>query len=295
MIVDIQTRRLRTIGQLRAFVDGNEAARFQVQDRDEVYGFVRETLIRFDYATRQPGQGRGIDVSGRRDQRLAPADGAPGSAVARDREDPRPAWGQPWPAVRAQVHGGGHPLAGGSRRGLRADVGAGHARGPAAPIRSFPGCAVRASRDALERAHLQPARLRDVSRQAYRLEQDAGGECSGRAAPSAGTRRSAWVCARGHRPPRRSGRGQGPVPDQLGRRDHPVSIHRRRSRYLAALPGPATGGPAVVLSVRDPRFPRRQWQRVHQPPGRRAARKAKRGDVHQVARPAFERQCPGRE
>ena len=49
MIVDIQTRRLRTIGQLRAFLEGNEAVDFQPQDRNEAYGFVRETLQRFGY------------------------------------------------------------------------------------------------------------------------------------------------------------------------------------------------------------------------------------------------------
>ncbi len=37
MIVDIQTRRLRTIGQLRAFVEGNEAVDFQPRDREEAY------------------------------------------------------------------------------------------------------------------------------------------------------------------------------------------------------------------------------------------------------------------
>ena len=49
MIVDIQTRRLRTIGQLRAFVEGNEAVDFQPRGRDEAYGFVRDTLERFGY------------------------------------------------------------------------------------------------------------------------------------------------------------------------------------------------------------------------------------------------------
>ena len=49
MIVDIQTRRLRTIGQLRAFVEGNEAVDFQPRDRDEAYGFVRDTPERFGY------------------------------------------------------------------------------------------------------------------------------------------------------------------------------------------------------------------------------------------------------
>ena len=38
MIVDIQTRRLRTIGQLCAFNEGNEAVIFQPQDRDGVWG-----------------------------------------------------------------------------------------------------------------------------------------------------------------------------------------------------------------------------------------------------------------
>ena len=51
MIVDIQTRRLRTIGQLCAFIEGNEAVIFQPQDRDGVYTFIRETLVRFGYVT----------------------------------------------------------------------------------------------------------------------------------------------------------------------------------------------------------------------------------------------------
>ena len=37
------------IGQLRAFVEGNEAVDFQPRDRDEAYGFVRETLERFGH------------------------------------------------------------------------------------------------------------------------------------------------------------------------------------------------------------------------------------------------------
>ena len=49
MIVDIQTRRPRTIGQLRAFVEGNEAVDFEPRDREEAYGFVRDTLGRFGY------------------------------------------------------------------------------------------------------------------------------------------------------------------------------------------------------------------------------------------------------
>ena len=47
--MDIRTRRLRTIGQFRAFVEGNEAVDFQPRDRDEAYGFVRDMLERFGY------------------------------------------------------------------------------------------------------------------------------------------------------------------------------------------------------------------------------------------------------
>ena len=47
--MDIQTRRLRTIEQLRAFVEGNEAVDFQPRDRGEAYGFARATLERFGY------------------------------------------------------------------------------------------------------------------------------------------------------------------------------------------------------------------------------------------------------
>ena len=81
--MDIQTRRLRTIEQLRAFVEGNEAVVFQPRDRADAYGFVRDTLERFGY--RRLGKrdkGGGSAVPGRRDRHLAQADGAPGAAVA---------------------------------------------------------------------------------------------------------------------------------------------------------------------------------------------------------------------
>ena len=59
------------------------------------------------------------------------------------------------------------------------------------------------------------------------------------------------------------------------------------SGYLGALPGPAARGVVVVLSVPDPRLPRRQRQRIHQPPGRCAPREAARQAVHQVPGPGI--------
>ena len=49
MNVDIETRRLRTIGQLQAFVEGSEAVDFHPKGRAQAYGFVRDMLERFGY------------------------------------------------------------------------------------------------------------------------------------------------------------------------------------------------------------------------------------------------------
>ena len=89
MIVDIQTRRLRTVGHrplavdLRAFVGGNEAVDFQPRDRDEAYGFVRDTPERFGYGhlgKHDDGMVLKFLVAApprRRGGRIAQADGAP--------------------------------------------------------------------------------------------------------------------------------------------------------------------------------------------------------------------------
>ncbi len=43
------TERLRTVEQIRDFLDGNGEVEFRPRDRDEAYGFVRRTLVRLDY------------------------------------------------------------------------------------------------------------------------------------------------------------------------------------------------------------------------------------------------------
>ena len=45
----LQTERLRTMDQLRAFVEGSEPVDYRPEDRAAAYGFVRRTLARFDY------------------------------------------------------------------------------------------------------------------------------------------------------------------------------------------------------------------------------------------------------
>ena len=49
MIVTLRTERIRTLDQMRAFLEGSEPADFQITDRTSAYVFVRRTLVRFEY------------------------------------------------------------------------------------------------------------------------------------------------------------------------------------------------------------------------------------------------------
>ena len=45
----LQTERIRTLDQIRAFVEGSEAVDFTGTDRESVYEFVRQALVWMDY------------------------------------------------------------------------------------------------------------------------------------------------------------------------------------------------------------------------------------------------------
>ena len=49
MIVTLQTQRVRSLEQVRAFVEGSEAVDFAGGDREGVYTLVRRTLVQLDY------------------------------------------------------------------------------------------------------------------------------------------------------------------------------------------------------------------------------------------------------
>ena len=51
MILTLDTERLRTLSEVRAFLDGSHPVNFRLVDRDDAYGFVRRTLVRFRYTT----------------------------------------------------------------------------------------------------------------------------------------------------------------------------------------------------------------------------------------------------
>ena len=60
----LRTERIRTLDQLRAFLDGNEPADFELTDRTSAYAFVRRTLVRFEYhGLRRPDNGVGLGAA----------------------------------------------------------------------------------------------------------------------------------------------------------------------------------------------------------------------------------------
>ena len=58
MIVTLRTERIRTLDQVRTFVEGNEPADFELADCGSGYAFIRRTLVRFEYhGLRKPDKG----------------------------------------------------------------------------------------------------------------------------------------------------------------------------------------------------------------------------------------------
>ena len=49
MILNLDTERLRTLAEVRAFLDGSDPVDFRLADRDDAYAFARRTLVRFRY------------------------------------------------------------------------------------------------------------------------------------------------------------------------------------------------------------------------------------------------------
>ena len=189
MIVDIQTRRLRTTEQLRAFVEGNEAVDFRPRNRDEAYGFVQETLKRFGYRR-----------LGKRDKSMVLRFLMAATGISRQQMERLVRQWRETGAVRDRRGGGrSRPFA---RKYAAVDIrllaevdeayeqmsGLATREVLRLPVRGVRRRAVRAPRDDLERARLQPPGLGDLPRQAHRVVEDAAHDRGHRPAPGAGTR-----------------------------------------------------------------------------------------------------------
>ena len=264
-------------GQLCAFIEGNEAVIFHPQDRDGVYTFIRETLVRFGYVT------LGKRYKGVVLKLLVVATGHSRQQTERLVRQWRKTG-----AIRDRRGGSrGRPFA-----------------------RQFSGADIRLLAE-VDEAFEQMSGLatRAILRRQYevfgdprfeRLATISNGHIYNLRAPSTNcAKRTVWTKTRAltvsiglRQTPQpdgqpghvrvdtlhawtafswRLGRRQGRVSDQSDGRCVPVRVRRYGSGYLGALPGPAARGVVVVLSVANSRLPRRLRRRIHQPPGRCAS------------------------
>ena len=60
MIVTLRTERIRTLDDVRAFLEGSEAADITLHDRREAYAFIERTLVRFRYHFGLSRAGKGL-------------------------------------------------------------------------------------------------------------------------------------------------------------------------------------------------------------------------------------------
>ena len=60
MIVTLQTQRVRTLEQVRVFIEGSEAVDFVGGDREGVYVLVRRTLVQLEYHHRLSKPDKGL-------------------------------------------------------------------------------------------------------------------------------------------------------------------------------------------------------------------------------------------
>jgi hypothetical protein len=129
---------------------------------------------------------------------------------------------------------------------------------------------------------LQPQSVEGVSHGAGASGAHAGQYGEHWRATQTTTAQPAWVPARGYRASRTSRRPAGTVSHQRGGHGDAMASGGVRRDDLRAAPIAGSGGDAASDSVRQPRLPLRQRQRVHQPPGGGVTGKTASG-VHQIA------------
>ena len=308
MILTLDAERLRTLAELGAFLDGSDPVDFRLTERDDAYAFrAADTGAVPVRGVRQAGQGVAQTVSGQGDGIVA------GAADTADRPVPGDGTDRGSPpgtraAVRAALHGGGHPPSGGDRRDPRRPVRRRHQTGDATPVRGLRGRPLRASGGTLQQPPLPPAREHDLPSATGLDGQDTAGADRHRRAPQAASRRPTGLPARRLRAPGRPRRREGHLSDQ--RPSKPTACGRRSPSTSSSVPSRPSPKPSCCPSSKrsstlspsgssaSTRTTRRAETRrlgVHQPPRRLAARQAPCRGVHQVAAAALQRQRPRRE
>ena len=265
------TERLRTMEQVRAFVEGSEPVAYQPEDRRSAYEFVRRTLVRFDY----PLLGRADRGCGGRAY-IGKACGFSPTQISR--------------LIRQRAETGvvADRRARNSGRAFETRYTLADIRLLAEVDEAFGGMSALATCEILRRARdiHGDARFERLANQAHDLGEDAPQPSGHRRAQGTRAERPAGLSAGRHRPHGRQGRTQGCVRRQRRRRGDAVRARRRGAGHLGAVHGSDPGSATASVPVRRDGLPRRQRLRVHQPPRRRATEQAARRRAHEIAAPA---------
>ncbi len=200
-----------SLEQIRAFLAASDEMQFEGRNREEVYGWVEQTLAAAGLPGTATSRARiGAALPGEDDRAEPGAGDAADQPVPARREEVKPTAVSPAPVPDA-VHAGRHRVAGQSGRGARNPERAGHAEAAAAGVLRLRGCsAMRGWRDFRWRTCTGCGESRIYRQRRVRLPADAadgrwpsasGGGRSRRAGPAtcAWTRciRAIWTGTRG--------------------------------------------------------------------------------------------------
>ena len=275
MIVTLRTERIRTLGQVRAFLEGNQPADFELTDRTSAYALVRRTLVRFEYhGLRKPDKGllrRFIEkVTGfsraqvtrlirqhRRTGNIRDHRCKPPANAFRRRYTPLDA------ALLAEV-----------------DKAFGQLSGPATKVILWRMCHVYGDERFERLAHLSNGQIYNLrksrehrtGRLTFRKTRPTPVPIGIRRKPQPDSQPGFLRVDTVHLGDRAGKKGH--LPRQHRRRSHAVPTPWRRAAHHPALHGARAEGPHLRLPLHRPGLPRRQRKRVHQPPGRRPPQRA---------------------
>ena len=218
MIVTLQTQRVRTLEQVRVFIEGSEAVDFVGGDREGVYVLVRRTLVQLEYHHRLSKPDKGLvkryleKVTGLSRSQLTRLIGQHlRTGKIKDRRGKAPArpferrYTQSDIRLLAKVDELLNQMSGlGTRAVLRREFAVyGNAR--------FERLAGREIGGAFQRTSVQPAQVAHLSHRAPGMGSHAPESGDDRGAPPTQSTGSTGVCARGYGASGRSGRGQGRI------------------------------------------------------------------------------------
>ena len=271
----LQTERLRTMEQIRAFVEGCESVDYKPQDRAGAYAFVRRTLVRFDYARLGRADrgwvrayiGKVCGFSPSQITRLIRQQAATGAVEDRRARNSGRAFETVYTPVDVRLLADMDEAFGGMSGLATCELlrRAFEVHGD----RRFERLA------RLSRSHLYNLRAsRTYRTKRTRWEKTRASPVAIAVRQGAGAQRSAGLRAGGHGASGRPGRTQGRVRRQHGGRSDAVRARRRRAGHLRAVHGADSRSAAAPVPVPRAGLPRRQRLGVRQPPRRRTPEQA---------------------